>query len=390
LIRVKSFRPKNAVEGILSRAFESGKIGHMFGPWRIETRDAGTKIYLRGGQMGIGRNMALTAGCLIVLAQATLVEAQAPQPDLNAVKRDYQHPPPAPIESKALVDLGRELFFDPQISASGKTACASCHVPELGWVVTDAHPLNDSGKPSSRKAQPLMGLGYAVNTPVGWDGRNPSLEAQAKGSITAGSMSMRETDAPVKVEVIEARIKSAPDYVARFNAALPGKPINIDTTVQAIAAFERTIEPGIAPFDRWADGDEAAISDSAKRGFALFTGKATCFACHSSWRFTDDQFHDIGTTMTDPGRGREVKDEALNFAFKTPTLRSVSLRAPYMHNASIATLEDVVKHYEKGGIARPSRSPIMLPIKLTDQERLDLVAFMETLTGNDDSARSAR
>jgi cytochrome c peroxidase len=344
--------------------------------------------------MEIGRRItalvAVAAGCLIILAQAGLAQVQAPRPDPSALRADYRRPPPAPIENRALVELGRELFFDPLISASGKTACATCHVPELGWVVTDPHPLNDSGKPSARKSQPLIGLGHAGKAPVGWDGRNPSLEAQAKGSISAGSMSMRETDTPVKVEVIEARIKSTPSYVAKFEAALPGKPINIDTTVQAIAAFERTIEPGIAPFDRWVVGDEAAISDSAKRGFALFTGKATCFACHGGWRLTDDQFHDIGTTTTDPGRGREVKDEALNFAFKTPSLRSVALRAPYMHDASIATLNDVVRHYEKGGIARPSRSPLMLPIRLTDQERLDLVAFMETLTGNDAGARSAR
>ena len=116
-------------------------------------------------------------------------------------------------------------------------------------------------------------------------------------------------------------------------------------------------------------------------GFALFAGKATCFACHTGWRFTDDKFHDIGTTTTDQGRGREVKEEALNFAFKTPTLRSVALRAPYMHNASIKSLDDVVRHYEKGGINRPSRSPLMFPIQLDEQERLDLVAFLQTLTG---------
>jgi cytochrome c peroxidase len=343
--------------------------------------------------MGIGRSLAalivLTAGCPIVLAQTGLAQPQAPQADLSALKRDYRRPPPAPVENKSLVDLGRELFFYPRISASGKTSCSSCHTPALGWVVTDPRPLNDSGKPSGRKSQPLIGLGHAGNAPVGWDGRNPSLEAQAKSSIGAGSMSMRETETPVKVEIIEERLRSTPDYAAKFNVALPGKPINIDAIAQAVAAFERTIEPGLAPFDRWVAGDEAAIPESAKRGFALFTGKATCVACHSGWRFTDDNFHDIGTTTTDLGRGREAKNEALNYAFKTPTLRSVALRAPYMHNASIATLNDVVRHYEKGGIARPSRSPMMVPIQLTDQERLDLVAFMETLTGNDDSARSA-
>jgi cytochrome c peroxidase len=225
-------------------------------------------------------------------------------------------------------------------------------------------------------------LSYAGNVPVGWDGRSATLEAQAKASIATGSISMRETETPVKVEVIEERVRSAPDYAAKFNAALPGKPIDIDTIAQAIAAFERTLEPGVAPFDRWVGGEETAIPESAKRGFVLFTGKAGCSACHGGWRFTDDQFHDIGTTTTDQGRGREIKDAALNFAFKTPTLRSVALRAPYMHNASIATLADVVRHYENGGIDRPSRSPMLHPIQLSESERLELVAFMETLTGD--------
>jgi cytochrome c peroxidase len=316
---------------------------------------------------------------LLLLNQADVARAQGG--DVGALKRDYRRPPPRPVENQALADLGRDLFFEPRISASGKSSCGSCHYPELGWVVTDARSRNDSGKLTSRKSQPLIGLGYAGTAPVGWDGRSATLEAQAKASIATGSMSMRETDTPVKVEVIEERIRSAPDYVAKFNAALPGAAINVDTIAQAIAAFERTIEPGVAPFDRWVAGEEGAVSESAKRGFALFTGKAMCFACHSGWRLTDDKFHDIGTTTTDQGRGREVKDEKLNYAFKTPTLRSVALRPPYMHNASIANLNDVVRHYEKGGISRPSRSPMMLPIQLNEQERLDLVAFMETLTG---------
>jgi cytochrome c peroxidase len=195
-------------------------------------------------------------------------------------------------------------------------------------------------------------------------------------------MSMRETDTPVKVEVIEERIRSNPAYAAKFQAALPGTLINIDSIALAIAAFERTLEPGPDAFDRWLAGDENALSESAKRGFVLFNTKATCFVCHSGWRFTDDKFHDIGTSTTDRGRGRELKDdELMQFAFKTPTLRSVALRPPYMHNTSSATLYDTVKHYEKGGIDRPSRSPLMLPLQLTEEERLDLVAFMESLTG---------
>jgi len=339
---------------------------------------AGTRAYVFAASL-------LGAGLLVT----DPVQAQsAGSPDnLAATKREYRRPAPRPIENQALVDLGRELFFEPKISASGKTTCASCHFPELGWVVTEPRSRNDSGKLTSRKSQPLIGLGHAGKALVGWDGRSPTLEAQAKASIATGSMSMRETDNPVKVEVIEERIKSDPDYARKFTAALPSATINIDTIAQAIAVFERTLEPGQASFDHWIEGDEQAIPESAKRGFVLFTGKANCFACHGGWRFTDDLFHDIGTTTSDRGRGREAKDdELMQFAFKTPTLRSVALRPPYMHNASQATLNDVMKHYEKGGIERPSRSPLMMPIDLTDQERADLVAFMETLTGATDQA----
>ena len=186
----------------------------------------------------------------------------------------------------------------------------------------------------------------------------------------------------VKVDVIEQRVRTSASYVERFNAAMPNATIDIDTIAKAIAAFERTIEPDPAPFDLWIEGNESAISDSAKRGFALFNDKALCFACHRGWRFTDDLFHDIGTTTADRGRGNVAKeDPQAQFAFKTPTLRDVALRPPYMHNGSVATLEGTVLHYERGGIERGSRSPLMQKITLTDQERQDLVAFMETLTG---------
>jgi cytochrome c peroxidase len=193
-------------------------------------------------------------------------------------------------------------------------------------------------------------------------------------------MSMRETESPVKIEIIEERIRAIPDYVVQFEKA--NLPITVDSIAKTIASYERTFEPGPAPFDRWAAGDETAISDAAQRGFVLFNNKGLCFACHGGWRFTDDKFHDIGTSTSDPGRGREIKNNPhMQFAFKTPTLRSVALRAPYMHNASSADLDAVIRHYEKGGIDRPSRSPLMMPLQLTEQERRDLIAFLETLTG---------
>jgi cytochrome c peroxidase len=321
----------------------------------------------------------LLAGVLPLPVSAQQFSAQ----QIAAMKAEYKRPPPRPVENQALAELGRLLFWDPRASASGKTSCESCHLPQLGWAVTDPRSRNDSGKLTSRKSPTLLGVGHlAPGVPNGWDGRNATLEAQAKSSIATGSMSMRETDAPVKVEVIEERIRAVPDYVGRFKSALPDTPINIDSIAKAIAAYERTFEPGPAAFDRWVEGDEKAVSDSAKRGFVLFASKALCFACHGGWRFTDDKFHDIGTSTSDLGRGREMKTETqMQYAFKTPTLRSVALRPPYMHNASSANLDEVMRHYEKGGIDRPSRSPMMMPVQLTEQERRDLVAFLETLTG---------
>src|SRR5947207_526668 len=189
---------------------------------------------------------ALAFSSLLFLQQTRIGFAQGgASADVGALKRDYRRPPPRPVENQALVDLGRDLFFEPRISASGKTSCASCHFPQLGWAVTDAKSRNDSGKLTSRKSQPLIGLGYAGDAPVGWDGRSASLEAQAKASIATGSMSMRETDTPVQVEAIAERIRSAPDDFARFTVAMPGAAINIDTIVQAIAGFDRPLDPGI-------------------------------------------------------------------------------------------------------------------------------------------------
>ena len=132
----------------------------------------------------------IVAAAILLAAAGMLVLTQsqpAPAQDLKAIKADYRRPAPRPVENPTLAKLGRALFFDTRISASGKTACATCHFPELGYVVTDAHPINDSGKPTSRKSQPLIGLGYASKALVGWDGRSETLEAQAKASIATGS-----------------------------------------------------------------------------------------------------------------------------------------------------------------------------------------------------------
>src|SRR5262245_48806026 len=191
------------------------------------------------------RRTAVMAAVAVACSAATSfdwsVQAQEGMPRarrLASMKADYKRPPPRPVENKALVDLGRSLFWDPRASASGKTACVSCHYTYLGWGTTDPKSRNDSGKLTSRRSQPLIGIGHAVG-PIGWDGRSPTLEAQAKASIATGSMSMRETETPVKVEVIEDRVKAIPEYVAQFGIAMPSAAINIDAIAKAIAEYER-------------------------------------------------------------------------------------------------------------------------------------------------------
>jgi cytochrome c peroxidase len=315
----------------------------------------------------------------------TAAAQQLSAADIAAAKAAYQRPPPQPVENPALVELGRLLFWDPRVSASGRTACVTCHLPQLGWAVNDPRSRNDSGKLTSRKSPTLLGVGHLGSVPNGWDGRNASLEAQAKASIATGSMSMRETGTPVKVEVIEERIRAIPDYVERFKAALPAAPVNIDTMVKAIAAYEAAFEPGPAPFDRWIGGDEAAISEQAKRGFALFNGKALCSSCHVGWRFTDDGFHDIGVGDGDLGRAGIKKSGIVQLqnAFKTPTLRNINQRAPFMHDGSLPSLAAVVDFYDRADKRRASISPEIVPLGLTEEEKRDLVAFMLTLTSKD-------
>jgi cytochrome c peroxidase len=200
------------------------------------------------------KGIAFIVAAAILLAGAGMLAPTQSQPapaqDLKAIKADYRRPAALLVENKALANLGRDLFFDTRISASGKTACASCHFPELGYVVTDAHPINDSGKPTSRKSQPLTGLGHAGKALVGWDGRSATLEAQAKSSIATGSMSMRETNTPVKVEIIEERVKSDSGYAAKFNAALPGRPIDVDAIATAFRTHAGARDNAVRPLGR--------------------------------------------------------------------------------------------------------------------------------------------
>lgn len=301
--------------------------------------------------------------------------------DPRSLLSDYQRPAkiPAPKTNPSTpekVALGRMLFFDPRLSGSGVISCGSCHNPALGW--SDALPkgLGHMGGRLGRHTPTIIDVAYGE--PYFWDGRAATLEDQAKGPLTSAA----EMNMPADNAV--GRLRSIPGYVDAFEHAFPGRGVSLDTFAAAVAAYERTVISGSAPFDKWVEGDEQAVSAAAKRGFVLFNGKANCAACHSGWRMTDDGFHDIGLPGNDRGRAAVAPGIVqLEHAFKTPTLRNINQRAPYMHDGSVATLAAVIDHYDHGFEHRDSLDSQVHALNLTADEKADLLAFLDTLTSAD-------
>ena len=297
--------------------------------------------------------------------------------DLAALKRAFKRPDriPFPADNPYTPEkaaLGKMLFFDPRLSRDQNLNCASCHNPSFGWEAPLPKAIGAAGAPLKRQSPTVLNRAWAKH--FFWDGRANSIEAQARGPIE----SKAEMDMPLAAVV--RRLQTVKGYQTAFQLAFPRDGITETTVLKALATYERTLVSGLAPFDRWIQGDEKAISASAKNGFRVFTGKARCSACHVGWNFTDEAFHDVGTPTDDLGRFDITKNPADRYAVKTPTLRELTQRAPYMHNGSLASVEAVIDHYVSGGVARPTRSPLVGPLPLTRAECQDLLAFLKTLT----------
>jgi cytochrome c peroxidase len=286
-------------------------------------------------------------------------------------------PPPAPADNPATPDriaLGAKLFADPRLSGDGRRSCASCHRPELAFTDGRRRAQALSGAPLRRNTPTLWNLAWSKH--YFWDGRAPSLEAQARGPIEAADE--MGGDWPT----ILARLEGDAELAGRLRAAFGGEaPISQDTVVRALAAYMRSLVSPPTRFDAWIAGNTRALSSAEVRGFRLFTGKAGCVLCHAGWRFTDDRFHDVGLRSRDPGRGAVPGGTPGLGAFKTPSLRELTLTAPFMHDGSLPTLAAVVRHYAGGFVRRPALAPNMdRNLRLSAQERADLVAFLETLS----------
>lgn len=282
--------------------------------------------------------------------------------------------------TKEKEELGKMLYFEPRLSKSGQVSCATCHNPSFSWGDGLAKAVGSGHLVLGRKSPTVINLAWTEK--LMWDGRFNHLEGQALGPITSpGEMNM-QMDGD---DGVLAHLGAVPEYRKLFAKAFPKDPnITADNLARAIAIFERGIVSGEAPFDKWLGGNEKAISDSAKKGFQIFVGKGNCVTCHSGWKFSDDSFHDIGLNDDDIGRGKYLKLTSQQHAFKTPGLRNIAQRAPYLHNGSEKTLKDVIEFYNLGGKAkRDSLAAEIKPLNLTDEEKMQLEEFLLTLTGKD-------
>lgn len=342
----------------------------------------------------------------------------------DLMKTVYHPPkgqPPVPVPANnpitpEKVQLGRKLFYDRRLSLNNTFSCAMCHIPEQGFTSNEMKTaVGIEGRTVKRNSPTLYNVAYY--TRLFHDGRENSLEHQVWGPLLAHN----EMANPSIGNVIE-KLKNEAEYIALFKNAFDKGP-TMETLGMAIASYERTLNSGNSAFDRWYYGSEKqALSASAQRGFKLFTGKAQCSSCHTVGKdhaiFTDNAFHntgigyreamgtgaktqrvqvapgifvDIDTKLiasvserkgNDLGRYEVTQNPDDRWRYKTPSLRNVSLTAPYMHNGSLSTLKEVVEFYNQGGIANETLDPLIKPLKLSANEMDDLTEFLKSLTGD--------
>ena len=315
----------------------------------------------------------------------------------------------ASILSQAKVDLGQKLYFDPRLSIDNTVSCASYHDPRKGFA--DGRKVAEGvGKKTGVRNSPTV-LNAAYYEQQFWDGRVETLEEQAKQPL----LNPVEMAMPSHAAV-EEKVRKLPEYPPLFAKAFGKSEVTINRVTQAIASFERTLISFSAPIDRFLAGDQNALSASAKRGWALFNGKARCNTCHGHVgmlpTFSDNKYHNIGVAMkaqnfaelarrvasttpdlaalshtpgaTELGCFLVTKEQKDIGAFKTPGLRNITtMTAPYMHDGSEATLTDVMEFYNKGGVDNPFLNGGMRPLGLSDQDKADLVELMTALTSDD-------
>ncbi len=303
-------------------------------------------------------------------------------------------------------ELGKILFFDRRMSGNGFVSCATCHSANVGWGDGNALSLGYPGTLHWRNSQTIINTAYQAK--LFWAGEKTSLESQAKSAWTgniAGNLD------PI---MAEETMRQIPEYVERFREVFGTESPTFDDALRALAAFQATINSRNVPFDNYLRGNQNAMSDAALRGAGLFVGKARCIQCHGGPLFTDQSYHNTGVPQnpefeSDPlrqitlryqHRARGVPEEVYRSAdrdlglyyttkqdadkgkFRTPPLREVGQTGPYMHNGVFETLSEVVEFYNDGGGPNPNLDPLVRPLGLRPDEVADVVAFLESITGD--------
>jgi cytochrome c peroxidase len=334
-----------------------------------------------------------TASCVALLGLATEIQAdqRLPLPGhpsgtivVDGISVPDIGPLPAtmPVPASdgrhaAKIELGRQLFFDGRLSRNNQVSCAYCHIPGSGF--SDPHPtsLGVDDLIGGRQAPTVVNTAFSPL--LFWDGRAKSLEEQTLGPIQ-NPIEMAET-----LDHLVSKLQKVKGYRQQFRNVF-GAEIAPQGISEAIAAFARTLISTNSAFDQYSRGNKQAMSAAAIRGMGLFKNKARCILCHNGPNFTDNQFHNLGIPQTGPmkidlGRYDVTGQDRDKGAFKTPTLRSILETAPYMHDGVFLNLEEVIEFLDKGGGANPNLSPLMKPLGLTKEEKADLLAFLEALTG---------
>ena len=287
--------------------------------------------------------------------------------------------PPTPER----VRLGRWLFYDTRLSADDTVACATCHRPEHAFSEPTPVSTGIGGQTGTRKAPSIVNQAQTLFPHFFWDGRAASLAEQALGPI-ANPIEMGHQPA-----ALVAKLSAIEGYAPYFEEAFGSPGVTGERIARALVSYEQTRMSGNSPWDRWRyERDEAAVPDAVRRGHDLFFGKAGCRPCHAGNHFTDSRFHNLGIgwdeeerTLADEGRAAVTGDPGDRGRFKTPSLREVTKHPPYMHDGSLATLREVVAHYNRGGIPNPNLDVRIEPLGLTDAEIDALVAFLGALEG---------
>jgi len=279
----------------------------------------------------------------------------------------------SPVEQSRIA-LGRDLFQDVRLSGAGQASCAFCHDPAHAFTDGRKTAVGPGGAVLPRNAPALYDLAWGKS--FFWDGRAASLADQARFPI------LSPDELAGDFTTIAARLSADPAVKARFEAAFPGsEDVTEREILDALVAYERSLVSPETRFDRWVEGDDAALDERELAGFDIFVGKAACVSCHGGWRLTDDSFHDVGLESADLGRGALSPGGSGLPEFKTPSLREVAGTAPYMHDGSLATLADVVNHYAGHLVKRPSLAPTLVrDLELTADEKESLIAFLRTLS----------